>query len=580
MTSIIAGILLLCVLIVIHELGHFLVAKALGVKVLTFSVGFGPKILKWTRNGTEYCLSAIPLGGYVKMVGDSPTDELTDEEKKVSFLYQPIWKKSAIALAGPMFNLILPIILFAAIFIGTEPFYKSIVGATIPGDPASQAGLIAGDEIVEVDGVKVADFDQVIKSISSKPDQKIVLKVDRLVNGKKTSTLITVNSTAMPDPNPVNVGEFVGRIGIMPAVKRAKIAISDSTSPAALAGLKTFDEVVSVDSVPVHSFDELSAILTGMKKKSFAVSVKRAEKDKPEGSVVDVTVSAKEFKVMLAVDEEIKRFAVDATDLTPKYLQTIEATKKNIQDSAVLLKGMYGIAFADATIAGVKEHSSAEKVGLAPGDRIVSVNGTPVESWFQIQKILSASPDAVQVLGIVGNGMGRVAALRMQMEKEEGSAFKGPAHKVLGAQTGEIYKEGAKGTRELGLVAAISKGVEKTYDLIKLTLKSLLLLVTFSVPISQIGGPIMIFDVAGQAASQGYEYYIFVMSLVSVNLGLMNLLPIPVLDGGHLMMFFVEFVTRKPLTVKTRQIATQLGMAFVLALMFLAVFNDIARLVS
>src|SRR5258706_10260374 len=158
MFSIVSGIILLCVLVVVHEFGHFIVAKMMGVRVLTFSVGFGPKLLKWTKGGTEYCLSAIPLGGYIKMVGESPTDELTEEEKGVSFLYQPIWKKSLIALAGPAFNLILPVILFFFLFFGNSTFPLPVVGTTFLCDPAARAGLLPGDMIRKVNGNDVETF--------------------------------------------------------------------------------------------------------------------------------------------------------------------------------------------------------------------------------------------------------------------------------------------------------------------------------------------------------------------------------------------------------------------------------------
>ncbi|MEI6805783.1 MAG: RIP metalloprotease RseP [Myxococcaceae bacterium] len=340
-----AGLLLLCVLIVIHELGHFWVAKLLGVRVLTFSVGFGPKLLKITLGGTEYALSAIPLGGYVKMLGESPDEILSDEDKKRSFLHQPIWRKSLIAFAGPFFNLVLPVFLFFSIFIGSQQAYKPILGDIIEGKAGAIAGLHAGDLVTSINHQPIQSFVEMVQIVSSHPGQKLDFEVLR--DGQKK------NIQVIPDAEKDNK---VGRIGVK---------LSD----------------------PPQSF-----------------------------------------------------------------------------------------------------------------------------------------------------------------------------------------------TIQVGPLEALKKAYESTVDIIKLTVMSLWMLINAEVSPKELGGPLMIMSVASQAASQGWAYYLQLMALISVNLGLLNLLPVPVLDGGHLFMFGIEAVTRRPINAKVRQIATQIGLALLLSLMAVAMFNDVMRL--
>ena len=171
--QILAGILLLGILVAFHELGHFLFAKMLGVRVLVFSIGFGPKIFSFTFKGTEYRLSLIPLGGYVRMFGDSIDDELKDEEKKYSFLYQPTWKKSLIAFAGPLFNFILPIILMFFLFIGKEEFFLPQIGNIASSSPAYHAGLKIKDIVKEIDGQQIQSFTDMSSIIAKNPQKEL-----------------------------------------------------------------------------------------------------------------------------------------------------------------------------------------------------------------------------------------------------------------------------------------------------------------------------------------------------------------------------------------------------------------------
>ncbi|HZH78183.1 MAG TPA: RIP metalloprotease RseP, partial [Archangium sp.] len=166
-------ILLLGVLVTVHELGHFLVAKACGVKVIRFSVGFGPKLFGFTKGETEYQVALLPLGGYVKMAGDSPHEELSPEDAKRGFLNAPPWKRALIVVAGPVFNLVFPVLVYFFVFVGPHEAVSTKVGFVDPAMPAATAGIRAGDRIIAVEGEKVQTFDELREAFVGRFDRPI-----------------------------------------------------------------------------------------------------------------------------------------------------------------------------------------------------------------------------------------------------------------------------------------------------------------------------------------------------------------------------------------------------------------------
>ena len=212
--QILAGILLLGILVAFHELGHFLFAKMLGVRVLVFSIGFGPKIFSFTFNKTEYRLSLIPLGGYVKMFGESLDDELTEEEKKYSFLHQATWKKSLIAFAGPLFNFILPVILMFFLFVGKEEFFLPQIGTVATSSPAYKAGLKSQDIVKEIEGQKIHSFNDISSIVAKNPEKKLNFLIERQIDGLSTNLNITVTPQKKISDNPLEKETAEGRIGV------------------------------------------------------------------------------------------------------------------------------------------------------------------------------------------------------------------------------------------------------------------------------------------------------------------------------------------------------------------------------
>jgi regulator of sigma E protease len=544
--QILAGVILLGVLIAFHELGHFLFAKALGVRVLVFSIGFGPKIFSYTHNGTEYRLSIIPLGGYIRMFGESLEEELSLEEKKQSFMHQKIWRKSLIAFAGPLFNFILPVILLFFLLLGKEEVLAPRIGNMALDGVAAKAGLQVGDLVTSVNGEKVSSFNELAEIISKNPEIDLKFGIARMKSSKLENIDIVVKPESKDSSNILEKGQKLGRVGIMPAVELPIVLVKDD-SLWSKAGLKSFDEIKKIDSQEIKNSQDLINALKNVESGSLV------EIERPNGETKEkLSIKAPAFS--LAFNEQ-------KTDLKAEQ----ELWQKN------------GISLANGVILEVTLGSQAASLNLLPKDRIVTIDGEKFLSSLQIHQALSdTKPHTIEVLKADGT------ILKQELTLEKGMLEKVDLNtdvlNLFGVKLAEVFSPGETIERYVGPMEALKRASVQTLSIVTMTAKSLWLLVKREVPASQIGGPIMLFDVAQQAAQKGLAFYISIMCLLSVNLGLLNLLPIPALDGGHLLLFSIEAVQRKPLTAKTRAIATQLGVALLLTLMAFAVFNDLSRI--
>lgn len=346
------AIVLLGVLIFVHELGHFIFAKLSGVRVLKFSLGFGPKIFGRKIGDTEYMVSAVPLGGYVKMLGEEPDEELKEEDKKQAYNYQSVKKRMGIVFAGPVFNLIFAVLLFAVIFSVGMPVLVSEVGDVVKDSPAQRSGLLTGDEIVSINDADVKRWDELSNVIHDSPGKKITLRIKR----REETFTIEVTPERKKVPNIFGEEKEIGLIGITPSGK---------------------------------------------------------------------TIIKKE----------------------------------------------------------------------------------PL-------------PDAVIM------------------------------------------------------------AVQKTYEITALTILGIIKLIQRVIPAKTIGGPILILQMAGEQASAGFMNFFVFMAVISINLGILNILPIPVLDGGHILFLSIEGIRGKPLKEKTMMIVQRVGMALIIALMTFAIYNDVLRLIT
>ncbi len=356
MNSIISFVIVLGLLIFVHEFGHFIFAKLFGVKVLRFSLGFGPKLFGKQVGETEYLVSAFPLGGYVKMYGENPGDEVEPAEAGRAFSDKPLWQRFCIVAAGPIFNLLFAVLLFFLIY------------------------AIAG----------------------------------------------------LPQPIP---GTRIGQVA--------------PDSPAATAGIVAGDEILSINGKPTTEWEQISEIVR-------------------EGSGAPVTLVLKR------------------------------------------------------------------------GNETITTTGTPT---------------------------------RQEVKN------------IFGEKVGERYLLGITRSEELvfekvSLFTALGAGLGQTWNLIYLTLLSLVKIIQKVVPASELGGPILIAQLAGQQMEAGWMNLLYFMGLLSVNLGILNLFPIPILDGGHLLFFTVDGIMRRPLSMKTREMLQQVGLVLLVSLMFFVFYNDIMRLMG
>ncbi|MFP2932232.1 RIP metalloprotease RseP [Pyxidicoccus sp. 3LG] len=343
-------ILLLGVLVTVHELGHFLVAKACGVKVLKFSIGFGPKLIGFTKGETEYQIALLPLGGFVKMAGDLPHEELSPEEASRGFLAQPPWKRGLIVLAGPAFNLIFPILIYFFVYLGPHQATSTLVGNVSPGMPAVAAGIRPGDRVMSVDGVEVRTFEDMRDAFIGRFDKPIPIVVER--DGQRVNLEVTPKKHV--ESSPIDTVER-GLIGVEPVSKPALLGVAPG-SVAEQAGLRTFDRVLAVNGVGVQDEARLHQAVNKL----------------PEGAPVELTV------------RRLKPLEAGVvTGRLPEVLK-LSVPKQQGEGLAAL-----GAEPADVYLATVAPGSAADKAGIKPGDRLLSLNGEKVESFHQFASALN-----------------------------------------------------------------------------------------------------------------------------------------------------------------------------------------------
>jgi len=347
-----SAIILLGIIIFVHELGHFLSAKLMDVRVLKFSLGFGPKIISKRYGDTEYIISSIPFGGYVKMLGESPGEELKEEEKAFAFNHQPVWKRFLIVFLGPLFNMLFAVVIFVCVFLYGLPVLLPQVGDVLPRSPAERAGLMKEDTVTAINGSEITRWDEMTRIIHNSPGRSLNLKV------KRQTEIITM---------------------------------------------------------------------------------------------------------------------------------TIVPEKK-------MVRNIFG------------EEREVGLIGIKPSGKT-----------FISQESLT---------GAIGNAIGR------------------------------------------------------TWEISVLTVVAVVKLIQRVIPMETIGGPILIIQMAGEQASLGILNFFIFMAIININIGILNLLPIPILDGGHIMFLGIEAIRRKPLNEKFVAIAQRVGLGIILFIMAFALYNDIIRIIT
>jgi regulator of sigma E protease len=536
-------IILLGVLVTVHELGHFLVAKACGVKVTRFSIGFGPKLFGFTKGETEYQVALLPLGGYVKMAGDSPHEELSPEDAQRGFLNAAPWKRALIVVAGPFFNLVFPILVYFFVFIGPHEATSTKVGFVDPAMPAAAAGIRPGDRIVAIDGEKVQTFEDLRDAFVGRFERPIPLTYER--DGKQHVTEVTPRK--MIETSPVDSVER-GLIGIQPVRKPAVLGVPPG-SPAAQAGLRTFDRVLAINGVNV-----------------------------PDEAALHEQVAKAEGELELTVQRMQRVEAGPVTGRVPSVVK-VKVQKQPDNDGYAAL----GAEPSDMYVIAVSPNSAADKAGIQAGDRLVSFNGETLRSFNILQGELSKLKDQPFQLTWRSAADGQERTQRLAQapltSKDEFGQESSPL--VLGVRpwmpsSAELLAEDTV-TVNLGPLEALRESAIIVPKIVGQMVRVIGGLVSGTVSPKTLGGPVMMYQLASKSAEQGLDSFLHLMAVISINLGVMNLLPIPVLDGFHLLAAFWEGIRRRPIPVRVREVANVIGLILLAALMGMAFFNDFTR---
>jgi regulator of sigma E protease len=508
-------------LVFFHELGHFLFARLAGVRVEVFSIGFGPKLFKKMWKGTEYTVSAIPLGGYVKMFGDDPlkAEELTEEEKKVAFTHKTKWQRFWIVFGGPLANFILAFFIYFALVSVGETVPQARFGVIDKGTKYYDLGFRTGDALKSINGKPVLSFDDL-----------------NLIDSEVET--ITVERSGVE--------------------KKLNIKIDGFTF------VKEFSSYRNQLRAP---------IVIGKDQKKYFVSTSNDLKN------VDYYQSIQQ--IFIAEPEKLYLYPVEGEISSLKKIEDInlkpQSTILEIESDArkeIFEAGYYTV---DLMVDKVSGSSAAEKAGVQANDVILSLDGQKLYDFDELKNnVQKSNKDQVRELQVLRNG--EVKTLEITPGYIENN---GKYTYLLGVVSNVMFipMKMVESQAE-GFFDAIATSLYRTKEGMIKTFLGYKKLFTLEVPLKNIGGPVAIGQVAAESFSIGFSMFFRLMAIISLNLGIINLFPIPVLDGGHIVFIFLELLNGGPLSRKKIQIAQQFGLSLLFLLIFVALFNDFSRILS
>lgn len=549
--SVVYFLLLVSVLVVIHELGHFVAAKLLGFKVLRFSLGFGRPLLRVSLGETDYQVGLIPLGGYVRILGEDSGDDIPVTDADRAFHDKPLWQRLAVVFAGPLSNLLLPIIIYFALFAGHSRLPAAVVGDVLAGGPAAAAGIVPGDRVEAVNGEPVRYWEELEQAVKQSIGKELRLRLRR--GDKELEKYIVPVDQVVRTRDGRATRQ--GYIGITRAPFLPLVGVIDPASPAAAAGLRTGDLIISIDGDPVRSWAELTDRLASNSRRTNMVYLR--------GAAVPGLDQAKLLEAHFA-------------DLVPE-IRVLPSGGHEVYT---------GLEPAEMFVARVEPGTPAAEAGIRPGDLITALDGEPVDHWMLLDQRLQSRPDRTWVLTwerAVSAGGGQVVTMSAQLRqawREERDEY---GH-TLERLTFGAHSDFERGRGELIPIKsrvqyAAGKAVERTGETIGAMISGLAALLRGQAPGESVGGPLMMYRVASVSGHKGWDSFLLMLALISVNLGLINLLPVPVLDGGYLVVFAAEAVCKRPLTSEARARIQYIGLAVVGIITILALRNDVVRYV-
>ncbi len=543
-----AAIPLLGTLIFVHELGHFLAAKACGVRVLKFSLGFGPPIgigslrLRWVRSGTEYVVAWLPLGGFVKMLGEpmpggEPEPETVLDARPDEYLSaKSTWQKLLITFAGPGMNLVLPVVAFVAVLWIGVPRPTAVVGMVERGSPAAEIGLLPGDLILRVGDRAVSWWQEARDEIATGEGSSLRVEIER--DGEPQIFEVPLERRGVLDP--FGGVEQVGWIGLGNRRLPTLLGVPLADAPSARAGLRSGDRVTHLNDAPVEDWEDLRAAYAAL----------------ATGSKVVLTLKRGE-----GAEEE------------PIELRVEVPAAGSLQD--------LGLVAATILASIVAPGMPAAAAGLEPGDLILAVDGHPVGSFESFANTVRTSGGRSLDITYARDGRTETVPIVPRLREVEGPL-------EIEGMTEEVYQIGighALATlpgesaidRVRNPLVSVPRSVGMTVDMTVVVLRGLGKLLSGEVGADKLAGPIGIAEIARKSLDLGWQAYLSTMILISINLGILNLLPIPILDGGQALIYLVEGIRRSPISLRTREMVQQAGLLVIVALMALAFWNDLSR---
>ena len=563
-----AAALLISILIFIHELGHFLFAKAFGVGVKSFSIGFGRRLFGFEHNGTDYKFCVLPFGGYVLMEGADPfldDDEMEQEKSsQSSLLVKPVWQRLLIVAAGPFFNLLLPVVLFTGIFMSGEPLPAPVVGQVQHDSLGEKAGVQLDDHIVSVNGEPLTIWYE-IWDVLDKAEATQPLELEVLRQGK-TQTVVVPPRQGGSFESLSFIELFFGRglwewsvsgLGVDPARPSTRVATDDPNSPAAKAGLEYGDRVETVNGVEVADYWALMLAL-----------------NKSEGPTeLGVLRGSTPLTLTMVPD--------------PAYAGVDAQAVFSVSGSKDPMANPWGLYSTMAFIEAVMDDSAASEAGLPPQGRILAIDGKGIGTWAEILRTISDkqigdSREARSVeISTISDGQLQTQTLTPRIVTVGMSEGRIRPQKVarIGILSGAEWMQGPLARKYYGFGEAVGKSYESTKMLVGLTLGQIGRLFTGEAKPSQtLGGPVQIFRDAGAAAKEGAHTWWRLMAVLSISLAIVNFLPVPVLDGGQFLFFLVEGIRGRPVSLRFRERAQQVGVLLLVTLMLMVLVFDIGRI--
>lgn len=543
MLSVLGFLVILGPLVVVHEFGHYIFARIFNVKAEIFSIGFGPRLWSRQLGETEWRVSAIPMGGYVKLLGEDKETALSEQEQKRALHRQAPWKRFFIFFGGPLFNFLFAIVVFMAILAIGEQQLASYVGRVVHGSAAEKAGFQSGDRILAVNGKSVRKFEDVLIAINDNPERLMKFTVQHA--GTSQPAEIATEPSGQSGYSVYGESTSVGDIdGLFPTARSTHVGISNPQSAAGKAGIATGSQILQFNGQALGNWEDLE--------KAYSKAAPGAD-----------------FSFL------IKGAAAQAKG-EPKTV-----TLKKPADPKLSMGQAWGLYSSELFVEKVVHSSPAEGAGLRSGDRLVGIGSQDVQSFFELKEWVQKS----------GEKDGKVT---VRWERD-GKAMSSTVTPTANASRDPLLKKVTQYT--IGIMPMLSwaepvtvveriwnpfvllyKGTERMLTFSWRNLVSLQKMFTGDVSVATLGGPIMIGKIAGESLSRGLVAFLSTMAILSIGLGVLNILPVPVLDGGHLLLLGIESIRGKPLTIRQMEIVQQVGLSLILLLMVVVIRNDIARL--